>query len=241
MRTIRKAINKDPNSLLYSMRLSSHPSKMKSCQIFTCSLLGNKAKSLEKTRQYARETEVEGFPAALEDSCTYVVILLFVTVEIAHDRFGFSSIWPFLAFSFVPTLLIFFIKLDFHLNRFCYSKNKIDSNEESQGNLFIGRWWTRCPGMYRPFLICTCFSLCCLIGTPYFHLQTCLSWDNNLHRYLKQATRGTRVPWRAAGSFPVCSLLNRDLPKEDNEGCPFCFMGEYRHLFNRPLTLKNIN
>ena len=174
LRAIRKAINKDPNSLLYSMQLNSHPSKMKSHQIFTCSLLGNKVRSLEKTRQYARGTG-GGFPATVRGSCTYVVILLFVTVEITHDRFGFSSIWPFLAFSFVPTLLLFFIKLDFHLNRFCYSENTIDSNEGSQGNLFTGRW---CPGMYRPFLIHTCFLPSCLVGAPsvHFHLQTCLSW-----------------------------------------------------------------
>lgn len=135
MKTIKKAINKDPNSLLYKQAAQCTSIRNESHQILTFSFLGNKEKLLQRTRKRERETEAErGLRSG--PSSTHVLILLFVAVEVAHHRFGFPSIWPFLAFSLVPTFLLFFIELDFHLNRLCYSENKTDSNEESQGTHF---------------------------------------------------------------------------------------------------------
>lgn len=63
---------------------------------------------------------------------THVLILFLVAVKIAHYRFGFASIWPLLAFPSVPAFLFFFIELDLHLHRFCWSGRKTDHSEDSK-------------------------------------------------------------------------------------------------------------
>lgn len=50
---------------------------------------------------------------------TCPLVLLLIAVKIAHNRFGFASVWPFLALPCIPAFLFLFIQFDFHLHRFC--------------------------------------------------------------------------------------------------------------------------
>lgn len=135
---------------------------MKSHPILTFSFPGNKERRPGRTGERQRSPQRRG----RGPSSTYVLILLLVAVEVAHHRFGFSSIWPFLAFSLVPTFLVFFIELDLHLNRLCCSGNKRDSNEESQGTPLCRKVANRRCRSIRSLVVSTWFLSSCLVRIP---------------------------------------------------------------------------
>lgn len=56
---------------------------------------------------------------------TYIFILILITIIITHDRLGFCSTWPLLAFSLLPTFFILLVQLDFDFHWFCWKKKLI--------------------------------------------------------------------------------------------------------------------
>ena len=191
-----------------------------------------------------------GLPNFSKDSHTYIFILLFITVKIAHHRLGFSSIWPFLAFSFVPAFLILFIELDFHLNRFRYNKTKTGSNEESQGTLFTSskmipayRWQSQHPRVPRMSLIHACYPVADPIIVSTLSLAN-VSWFCMVS-YIVTLKRQLDLmgSWRKLGwvIFQVSWWLNRDLP--NNRMVKAALLTAWRGMGifeKRTLTLKSV-